>query len=79
MVVQSVTTGHSGVNSLAQDNISKTDQTGMAAALYNGVMKVRGSELGRDSDRIFVSFVVAASKCQGNAAPDWSDDSRIIQ
>jgi len=46
----------------------------MAAALYNGVMKVRGSELGRDSDRIFVSLVVPASRCQDNAAPDWGDD-----
>jgi len=69
-----VTTGFSRVNSLAQENISKTEQSGMAAALYNGVMKVRGSELGRDSDRIFVSLLVPASRCQDNAAPDWGDD-----
>ena len=62
-MVQRVTTGLSWVNSLAQDNISKTEQTGMPAALYKGVMKVRGSELGRDSDRIFVSLVVPASRC----------------
>jgi hypothetical protein len=61
------------VNSLAQDNISKTERTGMAAALYNGFTKVRVSELGRDNDRIFVSLVVPASRCQDNAAPDWGD------
>jgi hypothetical protein len=61
-VVQRVTTGISWVNSLAQD-ISKTEQTGMAAVLYYGVMNVRGSELGRDSDSIFVSLVVPASTC----------------
>jgi hypothetical protein len=55
-MVQRVTTGLSRVNILAQD-ISKTEQTGMAAALCNGVMKVRRSELGRDSDRIFVNFM----------------------
>ena len=73
-MVQGVATGLSRVNSLAQDNISKTEQICMAAALYNGVTKVRGSELGRDSDTIFVSLVVPASRCQDNAAPDWGDD-----
>jgi hypothetical protein len=67
-------TGLSRVNSLGEDNVSKTEQNGMAAALYNGVMKVRGSELGRNSDRIFVSLVVPANRCQDTAAPDWGDD-----
>jgi hypothetical protein len=74
VVVQRVTTGLSRGNNLAQDIISKTEQAGVAAALYNGVMKVQGSKLGRDSDRIFVSLVVPASRCQDNAAPDWGDD-----
>ena len=37
-------------------------------------MKVQGSKLGPDSDTIFVSLAVPASRCQDDAAPDWGDD-----